>query len=58
VPRELVDDTARPLSITFDQSRQLGEVTEDWRKANATSRRTQGTKGLSVSSQSLGRPGR
>lgn len=35
VLRNLPDITARSLSITFDQSWQLGEVTKDWRKANA-----------------------
>lgn len=36
VLRELANVLARPLSIIFDQSWRLGEVPEDWRKANAT----------------------
>lgn len=36
VLRNLSDVIARSLPIIFDQSRQLGEVTKDWRKANAT----------------------
>lgn len=36
VLRDLSDVIARSLPIIFDQSRQLGEVTKDWRKANAT----------------------
>lgn len=67
VLRNLSDVIARSLPIIFDQSRQLGEVTKDWRKANATPmqmlplsrrarKRTQGTcPYLSVSPQSLGR---
>ncbi|GAB0178858.1 mitochondrial enolase superfamily member 1 [Grus japonensis] len=33
---ELADVIARPLLIIFVQSRQLGEVPENWRKANVT----------------------
>lgn len=36
VLRELADIIARPLSIIFDRSWQLGEVPEDWSKANVT----------------------
>ncbi|KAK4810939.1 hypothetical protein QYF61_013354 [Mycteria americana] len=34
--RELADVIARPLLIIFDRSWRLGEVPEDWRKANVT----------------------
>lgn len=36
VLRELADVIVRPPSIIFDQSWQLGEVPENWRKANVT----------------------
>ncbi|KFP56976.1 RNA-directed DNA polymerase from mobile element jockey, partial [Cathartes aura] len=36
VLRELADVIARPLSIIFDRSWQLGEVPKDWRKARVT----------------------
>ncbi|KAK4831696.1 hypothetical protein QYF61_018748 [Mycteria americana] len=36
VLRELADVTTRPLLIIFEQSWQLGEVPENWRKANVT----------------------
>ncbi|KFP58288.1 RNA-directed DNA polymerase from mobile element jockey, partial [Cathartes aura] len=32
--RDLADVITRPLLIIFDQSWRLGEVPEDWRKAN------------------------
>ena len=34
--REPADAIARPLLIIFEQSWQLGEVPENWRKANVT----------------------
>ncbi|KFP24522.1 RNA-directed DNA polymerase from mobile element jockey, partial [Colius striatus] len=33
---ELADVIAKPLSIIFEQSWRIGEVPEDWRKANVT----------------------
>ncbi|KGL76821.1 RNA-directed DNA polymerase from mobile element jockey, partial [Tinamus guttatus] len=33
---ELVDVTAKPLSIIFERSWRTGEVPEDWKKANVT----------------------
>ncbi|GAB0187639.1 mitochondrial enolase superfamily member 1 [Grus japonensis] len=36
VLRELAGITAKPLSIIFERSWRTGEVSEDWRKANAT----------------------
>lgn len=37
VLRELASVIARSLSIIFDQSGQLGQVSEDWRKVNVIS---------------------
>ncbi|GAB0193858.1 mitochondrial enolase superfamily member 1 [Grus japonensis] len=34
--KELADVIARPLSVIFDPSWQLGQVPKNWRKANAT----------------------
>ncbi|KFR04757.1 hypothetical protein Y956_16401, partial [Nipponia nippon] len=37
VLRELADVIVGPLSIVFEKSWRLGDVPEDWRKANVTS---------------------
>jgi len=36
VLRELADVIAEPLSIIFERSWRTGQVSEDWRNANAT----------------------
>ncbi|KFV09803.1 RNA-directed DNA polymerase from mobile element jockey, partial [Pterocles gutturalis] len=36
VLREMAEVIARPLSIIFGKSWEMGEVPEDWRKANIT----------------------
>lgn len=59
--RELADIIASRLSNIFVTSEQLGEVPEDWERANAspvvskTRRKMQGATGCEASLQSLGR---
>ncbi|KFP27790.1 RNA-directed DNA polymerase from mobile element jockey, partial [Colius striatus] len=36
VLREMVEVTAKPISIIFSKSWRTGEVPEDWKKANVT----------------------